>query len=49
VRNSVESMRTRPTLPNIFANMDLPRPIETPFAPMLRYGYRRGEIKSCFR
>lgn len=22
---------------------------ETPCAPLLRYGYRRGEIKSCFR
>lgn len=23
--------------------------VETPCAPLLRYGYRRGEIKSCFR
>jgi hypothetical protein len=22
---------------------------EAPCAPLLRYGYRRGEIKSCFR
>jgi hypothetical protein len=26
-----------------------PRAEATPCAPVLRYGYRRGEVKSCFR
>jgi hypothetical protein len=32
-----------------FRQYGRPESEETPCAPLLRYGYRRGEIKSCFR